>query len=138
MVLGLSHLSVTTPERSSSRGGEQMAIKLERAYDQPAGKSYRVLVDRLWPRGISRETLAADEWLKEVAPSSQLRKDFHAGAMSWDEFRRGYLTELKEHRDTLRALAERGRKETVTLLYSAKDEEHNNAVVLKQYLTMLA
>ncbi|MGM0570986.1 DUF488 domain-containing protein [Marinobacter sp.] len=114
-----------------------MAIRLERVYDESGSKGYRVLVDRVWPRGISKEALAADEWLKDVAPSTQLRKDFHAGELSWDEFRRGYLAELKDHRDTLRPLAERANRETVTLLYSAKDDEHNNAVVLKQYLNML-
>ena len=114
-----------------------MTIQLERVYEESRSKGYRVLVDRIWPRGISKESLAADEWLKEVAPSSQLRKDFHAGDLSWDEFRRSYLAELKDHRDILRPLAERARGEAVTLLYGAKDDEHNNAVVLKQYLTML-
>ncbi len=114
-----------------------MAIRLERTHDRPTGKGYRVLVDRLWPRGISRDALKIDEWLKDVAPSSQLRKDFHSGEVSWDEFRRCYLMELKDHRESLRTLAERAGEETVILLYSSKDEEHNNAVVLKQYLNML-
>ncbi len=114
-----------------------MAIRLERTHDKSTGEGYRVLVDRLWPRGVSRDALKIDEWLKEVAPSSQLRKDFHNGEVSWDEFRRSYLMELKDHRESLRALAERAGKETVILLYSSKDEEHNNAMVLKQYLNML-
>ncbi|SET16520.1 MULTISPECIES: DUF488 domain-containing protein [Marinobacter] len=114
-----------------------MAIRLERVYDESGSGDYRVLVDRIWPRGISKESLAADEWLREIAPSSKLRKAFHSGDVSWDEFRRSYLTELKDHRDTLRPLAERASRESVTLLYSAKDDEHNNAVVLKQYLSML-
>lgn len=114
-----------------------MSIELKRAFDEPGNDGYRVLVDRIWPRGVSREALRADEWLKDVAPASALRKDFHAGKLSWDEFRRSYLAELKDHRDTLRPLAERATRETVTLLFSAKDEQHNNAVVLRQYLNML-
>ncbi len=116
-----------------------MPIILKRAYDDDGRDTgYRVLVDRLWPRGISKEKLQADEWLKEIAPSDDLRKGFHNGNLSWDEFRRAYLSELKDHRDTLKPLAERAASSPVILLFSAKDEAHNNAVVLKQYLNMLA
>lgn len=118
-------------------GGEGMSIELKRVFDEPGNDGYRVLVDRIWPRGVSKEALRADEWLKDVAPTSELRKDFHAGKLSWDEFRRSYLAELKDHRDSLRPLAERATRGTVTLLFSAKDEQHNNAVVLRQYLNML-
>ncbi|MFW5825676.1 MAG: DUF488 domain-containing protein, partial [Marinobacter sp.] len=93
-----------------------MPVLLKRAYEEPsADDGYRVLVDRIWPRGISREDLKADDWLRQVAPSPQLRKGFHSGELSWDEFRRGYLTELKDCRDILRPLAERASRDTVTL-----------------------
>ncbi|SFR53456.1 Uncharacterized conserved protein YeaO, DUF488 family [Marinobacter daqiaonensis] len=115
-----------------------MTVETKRAYEEPSkSDGYRVLVDRMWPRGVAKDELKADEWLKDVAPSDELRKDFHAGDLSWDEFRRAYLMELKEHRETLRPLAKRADSSTVTLLFSSKDEEHNNAVVLRQYLQML-
>lgn len=114
-----------------------MSIELRRVYDEPGKDGYRVLVDRVWPRGISKEQLGADEWLREVAPSSDLRKAFHAGDVAWNEFRKRYLGELQAHREALRPLARRASREKVTLLYSAKDSDHNNAVVLGQYLAML-
>lgn len=116
-----------------------MSIALKRAYDQPASEDgYRVLVDKLWPRGVSKEELELDEWRKEVAPSDELRKAFHSDELSWDEFRKDYLSELKDHREELKPLAERAQKEKLTLVFSASDPEHNNAVVLKQYLKMLS
>lgn len=115
-----------------------MPIALKRAYQQSTPEDgYRVLVDRLWPRGVSKEEAALDEWLKEVAPSDELRKWYHSDRSRWGEFRRRYLSELKKHRDELRPLAERARNERVTLVFSSRDEERNNAVVLKQYLKML-
>ncbi|WP_111412647.1 DUF488 domain-containing protein [Billgrantia lactosivorans] len=115
-----------------------MGITLKRAYEAPSSRDgYRVLVDRLWPRGVSKEDAAIDAWLKEVAPSDELRRAFHDGKLPWGEFRRRYLSELKAQRDVLRELAERARKGSVTLVFSAKDERRNNAVVLKQYLEML-
>ena len=94
-------------------------------------------MDRLWPRGISKEDAKLDDWLKPVAPSDELRKWIHQDRSRWGEFRRKYLSELKEHREILRPLAEKSRDEQITLVYSSNDEEHNNAVVLKQYLEML-
>jgi uncharacterized protein YeaO (DUF488 family) len=115
-----------------------MPIILKRAYDNPdQNDGYRVLVDRLWPRGLSRDDAGLDEWMKEVAPSPELRKSFHAGRLNWDTFRKGYLSELKNHRERLKPLVQRAEKERVTLVYSASDTDHNNAVVLKQYLKML-
>lgn len=115
-----------------------MAISLKRTYDTASdGDGYRVLVDKLWPRGVSKQQARVDEWIKDIAPSDELRKTFHDEEIDWDEFRRRYLSELKEHREALRELAGRARKEHVTLLFASKDEEHNNAVVLKQYLGML-
>mgnify|MGYP001206589600 CR=1 FL=1 len=113
-----------------------MNIRLKRTYDEPEETDgYRVLVDRLWPRGVKKETLLHDEWLKEIAPSNELRKWFKHDPGKFDEFKRRYYTELDqkpEVTDTLLEKLHSGR--TLTLLYSAKDRKHNNAVVLKEYL----
>lgn len=115
-----------------------MPIQLKRVQENPSTKDgARILVDRLWPRGISKEAAKLDEWLKEAAPSDDLRKWFHANPDQWAEFRKRYLAELKDHKDELRPLAQKAKKETITLLYGSKDSEHNNAVVLEQYLKML-
>ncbi|KAB7623367.1 DUF488 domain-containing protein [Alkalilimnicola sp. S0819] len=116
-----------------------MTVHTQRAYDHGSSSAgHRVLVDRLWPRGVSKAQLKADEWLKDCAPSEQLRKRFHDGEMSWADFRRAYLAELKCHREELRPLADKARRGSVTLLYGSSDPEHNNAVVMAQYLKMLA
>lgn len=112
-------------------------IKIKRAYE-PAGKSdgYRVLIDRLWPRGIKKASLPLDEWIKELAPSAELRKSFGHDPARWKEFQARYRLELRkaEARRKLEDLAERALTSTVTLVYSARDEKHNNAVVLKSLL----
>jgi uncharacterized protein YeaO (DUF488 family) len=112
-------------------------IKLKRAYE-PASQedSYRVLIDRLWPRGIKKSKLPIDDWAKELAPSSELRKSFDHDPAKWKEFRAKYQMELraKEPREKIESLAQRARKTTVTLVYSARDQEHNDAVVLKEVL----
>lgn len=110
-----------------------MAIKIKRVYDPPAASDgIRVLVDRLWPRGISKEKARVNEWIKEIAPSDRLRQWFGHKPERWHEFQKRYCEELKsaerlESMHRLRALA---KKERVTLLYAARDSEHNNAVVL--------
>ncbi|WP_417615799.1 DUF488 domain-containing protein [Oceanisphaera sp.] len=115
-----------------------MSVSLKRAYDAASPQDgYRVLVDKLWPRGVSKAEARLDDWLKEVAPSDELRSAFHHEQLAWDDFRRRYLSELKQHRETLRELAQLANERKVTLVYSAKDERHNNAVVLKHYLAML-
>ena len=115
-----------------------MSIVLKRIYEEPSRTDgYRVLVDRLWPRGVSKNEAALDEWMKEISPTDELRKWFHSDRSRWSEFRRRYLSELKNHRDALRRLAQRARNQRVTLLFSATDKERNNAVVVKQYLKML-
>jgi uncharacterized protein YeaO (DUF488 family) len=115
-----------------------MSVRIKRAYDSPSSDDgYRVLVDRLWPRAISKANAQLDDWLKSIAPSDELRKWFHADPSRWGAFRRQYLSQLKKHREILRPLAEKAKTTRVTLVYSANDEEHNNAVVLKQYLKML-
>ena len=94
----------------------------------------RILVDRLWPRGIDKKKLRLDFWYKDVAPSSQLRKWFSHDPARWDEFRRRYFAELNSNPAVWSPLAELARNGNVTLLYSAKDEKHNNAEALRDYL----
>lgn len=110
-------------------------IRIKRVYE-PAAKSdgKRVLVDRVWPRGLRKDEAAIDEWLKDVAPSAELRKWFGHSTERWDEFRRRYETELSESPDAFERLAEWSREGTLTLLFAARDERHNNAVVLKELL----
>lgn len=110
-------------------------IKLKRVYEQP-GKSdgKRVLVDRVWPRGISKDKAALDEWVKDVAPSTELRKWFGHSAERWQQFRERYEAEIAGNEEAFGRLVELCRKGDVTLVYSARDEAHNNAVVLKEVL----
>ena len=116
-------------------------VKLKRAYE-PKDRSdgYRVLVDRLWPRGIKKEELPLDEWAKELAPSTQVRKSFGHKPEKWQEFRVAYKLELRapESHEKLKALAKRANQEAVTLIYSARDKEHNNAVVINEVLDRLS
>ena len=112
-------------------------LQIKRAYEPYQKKDgYRVLVDRLWPRGIKKEDLKIDEWAKELAPSTELRKFFNHDEHCWKEFQSRYRKELraKEANDKLKELAHKSQNETVTLLFSAKDEKHNNAVVLQRCL----
>ena len=114
-------------------------IRVKRTYDPPArGDGWRVLVERLWPRGMKKEALAADAWLKEVAPSTELRKWFDHRVDRWEEFRQRYQDELKENPEAWRPIAAAGRRGAVTLLYSAHDTEHNGAVVLREFLAKRA
>ncbi|MDG4892544.1 DUF488 family protein [Mesorhizobium sp. WSM4976] len=110
-------------------------VKLRRAYESPAaGDGKRVLVDRLWPRGVKKTEAAIDYWMKELAPSTELRKWFGHDPARWDEFRRRYAAEVHEHRDELDQLRNLMRNDAVTLVYSAHDEAHNDAVVLREIL----
>lgn len=116
-----------------------MKIETKRIYDDHHnGDGFRVLVDRLWPRGVKKQNADVDEWAKEIAPSDGLRKEFHdLGPDSFDEFNDHYRDELSEHRDELRDLLEKARSsgaEKMTLLFGSKDETHNNAVVLARVL----
>jgi uncharacterized protein YeaO (DUF488 family) len=112
-----------------------MAIKLKRAYDPPApDDGLRVLVDRLWPRGVSKNSARIDRWLKEIAPSAALRKWFGHDPEKWNKFQTRYFRELRERREAVEELVEHVRRGTVTLVYGAKDEEHNDAVALKEFL----
>ena len=110
-------------------------IQLKRVYDKPkTGDGKRFLVERLWPRGIRKTDLRMDGWQKEAAPSNDLRKWFSHDPEKWTEFRHRYLQELNSRADSLDPLLEAARQGPVTLLYSSHDEEHNNAVALKQFL----
>ncbi len=107
-------------------------VKLKRAYDPPAaGDGKRILIDRLWPREVKKANAAIDEWMKEVSQSTALRKWFGHDLARWPEFRRRYLKQSHEHRAELRELAEHG---PATLICSAHDEAHNDAVVLRELL----
>jgi uncharacterized protein YeaO (DUF488 family) len=106
-------------------------IKLKRVYDPPAKEDgFRVLVDRVWPRGVKKETLALDLWLKEIAPSDQLRKWFAHDPAKWREFCQRYEAELKEKKEEIGFLKEKSDNGILTLVFSAKDAEHNNAFML--------
>jgi uncharacterized protein YeaO (DUF488 family) len=114
-----------------------LMIQIKRAYEPSSRKDgYRVLIDRLWPRGIKKEDLAMDEWAKDLAPSSALRKDFGHDPAHWKSFVSAYKKELKspEAKEWIAKLTRHAGKRTLTLLYGARDEEHNNAVVLKEVL----
>ena len=110
-------------------------LKTKRAYEsaQPSDGA-RFLVDRLWPRGIKKEKLKMKAWLKEVAPSPDLRKWFAHDPDKWKRFRGRYETELRHHHDLIKVLKEKAGKGTITLIYGARDEKHNEAFVLKQFL----
>jgi uncharacterized protein YeaO (DUF488 family) len=113
-----------------------MMIKIKRAYQPPEEEDgFRILVDRLWPRGVSKDKVKLDLWLKEVAPSNELRKWFGHDPEKWSEFQKRYSAELKDKRIFLSKIKDLEKeKGTVTLIYSAKDEEHNDAVVLRDKL----
>lgn len=112
-----------------------MNVKLKRVYssvDQDDG--VRVLVDRVWPRGISKDKLQADIWLKDVAPSTELRKWFNHDRSKWKEFKEKYFAELQDKTEAIEKLFEMGKEQQVTLLYAAKGTEYNHAVALRDYL----
>jgi uncharacterized protein YeaO (DUF488 family) len=111
-------------------------IAIKRAYDAVnKADGARFLVDRLWPRGVKKEALAIKSWLKDAAPSNELRKWYHHDLDQWDEFRRRYFAELKDNPDAWQPLLEAAHDGKVTLVYSAKHEDHNNAEALKEFLS---
>lgn len=111
-------------------------IKLKRIYEEQArGDGKRVLVDRLWPRGVSKEKADLDLWLKEIAPSTELRKWFNHDPKKWAEFKKRYTQELKANKEAVSEIKKITSAKNVTLLYGAKDQEHNEAVVLKEFLS---
>ncbi|EML5377251.1 DUF488 domain-containing protein [Enterobacter bugandensis] len=113
-------------------------IQCKRVYEQTSpGDGYRVLVDRLWPRGVKKTDLAYDEWCKTLTPSSALRKDFHSETIDFAAFTKAYKEELAQHKDEGERLAALAKKQTVTLLYGAKDTKQNHALVLADWLRHL-
>ena len=110
-------------------------IQLKRAYEEPSKRDgLRILVERLWPRGVSKEKAAVDLWLKELAPSTELRKWYSHDPEKWDEFRKRYWSELEQKGDLLVLLKHRTTEGPVTFVYAAHDEEHNSAIALKEFL----
>jgi uncharacterized protein YeaO (DUF488 family) len=121
-------------ELTLNKGGAEM-LTVKRVYEAPElGDGTRFLVERLWPRGMKKETLRMDVWLRDVAPSNALRRWFGHEPAKWKEFRRRYSAELDAKLESLQPILEAMRQGDVTLLYSAHDTEHNNAVALKEYL----
>ena len=115
-------------------------IKIERIYDNPKGKSdednsgFRILIDRLWPRGLSKNEVNIDLWIKDVAPSTPLRKWFDHEEKKWDEFKSRYFKELEKCNKSINTILDKVDKGPVILLYGAKDKKFNNAIALKEYL----
>jgi uncharacterized protein YeaO (DUF488 family) len=110
-------------------------IQLTRVYETPdSAEGVRFLVERLWPRGVKKSSLEMSAWLKEAAPSAELRKWFHHDPARWKEFRRRYFSELRENPASWHPILDAARRGNVTLLYSSHDPEHNHAVALKDFL----
>jgi len=115
-----------------------MAIRLKRAYDKPAkNDGYRVLIDRIWPRGVSREDLQLNEWLREIAPSTALRQWFNHDKRRWHEFKERYHQELSARDELVGKLAQIEQNGRLTLVFGAADRKYNNGVALKEYLLEL-
>ena len=111
------------------------AISIKRAYEAPApADGTRILIDRLWPRGVKKEALALNQWAKDLAPSTELRQWFGHDPALWPAFRQRYAAELRPHAELLESLRALARKGTITLVYGAHDEEHNDAVALRDFL----
>ncbi|MFZ0468012.1 MAG: DUF488 domain-containing protein [Thiogranum sp.] len=112
-----------------------MKIQIKRAYEPPSpGDGSRVLVDRVWPRGITRESLQVDAWLKDLAPSTALRKWFAHEPEKWKAFKQRYFKELDEHPEEIRKLVQRAAAGRLTLVYAARNEKFNNAAAMKKYI----
>lgn len=123
------------PELTRTERGCLMQVWLKRAYEQPGDNDgYRILVDRIWPRGVSKEKLKLDAWLKELAPSAELRRWFGHDPEKWNEFKHRFFVELDGCKTAMEELLFFTKKGQVTLIFAAHDEKHNNAVALKEYL----
>jgi uncharacterized protein YeaO (DUF488 family) len=124
-------------KRTRNREARGAVVNIKRIYESPtpsSGDGKRVLIDRLWPRGLRKDDVMIDEWMKDAAPSSQLRKWFGHDPARWEEFKERYGRELGEKKKLIDELRIYARHHTLTLLYSAKDTEHNNAVVIKEMI----
>lgn len=118
---------------ATPRATRTARVAIKRVYDPPSSADgYRVLIDRVWPRGITKERAHVDEWARELAPSTELRRWFGHEPARFKEFRTRYRAELAEQPERLRELRRRARTEQVTIVYGARDREHNNAVVLAE------
>ena len=116
-----------------------MEIRGKRIYEPPEpGDGYRLLVDRIWPRGVSKQSASLDSWMKEVGPSTDLRRWFAHDASRWGEFKRRYAVELAGRQDLVAEILSLARDRPVTLLYSARDTDHNQAVALAEFLAAKA
>ena len=116
-----------------SKGIVATNVRLKRAYERPGrGDGTRILIDRLWPRGVTKEGAAIDEWFKDIAPSTALRQWFGHDPARWQEFRRRYVGEVRQNSDRLSKLRALARQGPITLVFSAHDQIHNDAVVLRQ------
>ena len=110
-------------------------VRLKRAYERPtAGDGIRILIDRLWPRGVTKANAAIDQWAKEISPSTALRKWFGHDPARWQEFRRRYADEIHKHREQLDELRARAQSGRITLVFAAHDKTHNHAIVLRDIL----
>ncbi len=117
---------------------KNISIQVKRIYESPSAEDgFRILVDRLWPRGIKKEKANIDLWLKDIAPSDSLRKWFNHDPEKWEEFKKRYCKELIGKQEFIDLLSQHLKKGKVTFLFSAKDEVHNNAVALREYLLSL-
>lgn len=112
-----------------------MTIKIKRIYQEPdVSDGFRILIDRLWPRGLTKEKAKVDLWMKEIAPSNELRQWFQHEPTRWNDFKDRYFKELERKQELIKIILEKSHAQTITLLFSAKNEEFNNAVALKEYL----
>jgi uncharacterized protein YeaO (DUF488 family) len=131
-------MTISVPRSSQDIEPElrvSMNLKIKRVYEQPdEDDGMRILVDRLWPRGLTKEKANIDLWLKEIAPSTELRKWFGHDPDKWRGFRGRYETELRHKEDLVVFLKQKAKKEKITLIYGARDQKHNEALVLKQFL----
>ena len=110
-------------------------IKTKRTYDKPqAGDGLRILVDRIWPRGLKKTEFKMDLWQKDISPTTLLRKWFNHDESKWDEFKNRYYNELQDKKESIGLLLDKAEKGTITLLYSSKEDRYNNAIALKEYL----
>jgi uncharacterized protein YeaO (DUF488 family) len=110
-------------------------IKIRRIYDRPeSDDGFRILVDRIWPRGLKKNDVKIDVWQKDIAPSTSLRKWFNHDQKKWNEFKSHYYEELKDKQEIIKVFLEKAKEGTITLLYSSKEEQYNNAIALKEYL----
>ena len=123
------------PQKVHRGGGVIDMIKIKRVYGPPSSADgKRILIDRLWPRGLKKEEVRIDEWMKDIAPSGELRKWFGHDPEKWGEFKKRFFTELKDKKDLVDKLVSMARKGRVTLLFGSKEERFNNAVALREYI----